>query len=162
MEKGTELCHLPRLTICHLRILEAYPAKIKAACRNYSSKQSIYCEARISTCGPQELRKRQNSLISLWSFPVISLRYQQNLTVSSPNSSPVWASARSCRDTFSTSSLAACLALCNVISSGNASCSRVAKSSTAKVRRPRRISTLAVGTRRKRYRNYTTIQYNII
>lgn len=30
------------------------------------------CEARISTCGPQELRKRQNSLISLWSFPFFS------------------------------------------------------------------------------------------
>ena len=51
--------------------------------------------------------------------------------------------AWTCRDTFSTSSLAARLALSNVISSGNASCSRVAKSSTAKVRRPRRISTSA-------------------
>ena len=74
MEKGTELCHLPRLTICHLRILEAYPAKIKAACRNYSSKQSIYCEARISTCGPQELRKRQNSLIFSCDLPTISTK----------------------------------------------------------------------------------------
>ena len=60
MEKGTELCHLPRLTICHLRILEAYPAKIKAACRNYSSKQSIHVASRRQPPAPHRWAAARN------------------------------------------------------------------------------------------------------